>query len=338
MIPTSQSGVDLKYPCLVLIIFLTRGVFAASPEINLRGTSASEARQRLIASAESFLGTPYRYAGLDRRGLDCSGLVYLSFLEGLNYTAPRTTQSIYNWAQTIDRAELQPGDLVFFITTGSSISHVGIYTGAGRFIHSASEGPRTGVMYSSLSESYWRRTYYGAGRVLPLDTDAAHEPAAAQLPARVAQGQTWAGSGYFVGFGAAWTWGGFFEGTDSPFRGISSLATVGYKWSKYRIGFEIRQEWDRALGVFRLPLTVSAGTDIFQVFAGPAYTFREPGLSLGMGVSTATPPIWIGSGALSLYGELAWQLYDRENGNFRHNPDIAANTRISTGLRFFWKI
>ena len=357
--PISQSGVDLKYFCLFLFFLLTQGLFAAVPISgrSLQGATAGEARQKLIISAESFLGTPYRYAGLDRRGLDCSGLVYISFLEGLNYTAPRTTQSIYNWAQRIDRTELQPGDLVFFVTVGSTVSHVGIYTGGGRFIHSASDGPRTGVMYSSLSEDYWRRTYLGAGRVLPWDTDTAMDMAVAR-PAerqerRAAQELSWSGSGLFVGFGAACTWGGFFGDTSSSFRGISSLATVGYKWTNYRIGLEVRQEWDRALGVFRLPLTLSVGTDTFQVFAGPAYTFGEPSLDrtngtrdysggnsfrMGMGVSAATPPIRLGSGALSIYGELAWQPYSRGDNNFNLKPDLTANTRIYTGLRYLWKI
>ena len=348
---------------LFLFIFftvLTQSTFATVPISgrSLQGATAAEARLNLIATAESFLGTPYRFAGIDRRGLDCSGLVYLSFRESLNLTVPRTSQSLYNWVEKIETAELQPGDLVFFITAGTTVSHLGIYAGGGRFIHSASEGPQTGVMYSSLNEAYWRRTYIGAGRALPWDADTNQamiitQPAA-QYTARPKQSLSWSDPGFFVGIGAAWTWGGFFAGSPSAFRGISSLVTAGYKWSRYRAGLELRQEWDRALGVFRLPLTISLGTDTLQVFAGPAYTFGDPSLSLddgeryysgggafnwGFGVSSSFPPIRIGSGALSLYGEMAWQSYPwLENDSFNYRPDLTANFRISTGLRYLWKL
>ena len=361
--------------CLLGLLFLASGVFAAIPiqEKSLQGPAAADARLKLLEAAESCLGTPYRYAGLDRRGLDCSGLVYLSFREGLKITVPRTSESIYAWVEKIETSELAPGDLVFFVTTGPGVSHLGIYAGDGRFIHSASEGPHTGVIYSRLDEAYWKRTYKGAGRALPWDESAAQAMASARIGkiarpdvsgSSLASGeetappdfpeQTWTEPGFFTGFGAAWTWGGFFEGAPSLFRGISALATVGYKWSRYRAGLELRPEWDRALGVFRLPFTLSFGTDIFQVFAGPTYTFREPSLSLSSGeryysggeawfweagFSAAFPPIRIGQSALSFYGELAWQPYHwNKDEDFEPKPDITANLRASTGLRYLWRL
>ena len=309
---------DKKYFSNILfilgILLLTPRVFGAAPiqGARLQGAGAAEARIRLLETAESYLGTPYRYAGLDRRGLDCSGLVYLSFRDALNYRIPRTSDGIYNWAEKISKADLQIGDLVFFITTGPEVSHLGIYAGDGRFIHSASEGPRTGVMYSHLSEAYWERTYKGAGRALPWDEEAAVAMAAAGNTAdknasanasanisdnasAIVDGEenvagiygqklAWKDeTGFFTEFGAAWTWGGFIEGSPSVFRGISSLAAFGYKLSKFQFSLELRPEWDRALGVFRLPFTLSLGNDIIQFFAGPAYTFGKPGLFLDDG-------------------------------------------------------
>jgi probable lipoprotein NlpC len=114
--------------CAAGLMFFASLVFAAVPiqERSLQGLSAADARLKLIAAAQSFLGTPYRYAGIDRNGLDCSGLVYLSFKEGLNFTVPRTAESIFAWTEKIDTQDLAPGDLVFFVTAGQRISHVGI--------------------------------------------------------------------------------------------------------------------------------------------------------------------------------------------------------------------
>jgi probable lipoprotein NlpC len=361
--------IPLRRFCLFGFLFFASSVFAAVPiqERSLNGAAAADARLKLLAAAESFLGIPYRYGGVDRRGLDCSGLVYLSFREGLGITVPRTADNLYNWIEKIPTQELAPGDLVFFVTAGQTVSHVGIFAGDGTFLHSASEGPHTGVMYSHLDESYWARAFMGAGRALPWDKEAAQAMAAARPEGSVPAGSAhpansgwsfkpasnWADPGFFVGFGAAWTWGGFIEGAPSPFRGISALATAGYKWPTYRAGLELRSEWDRALGVFRLPFTLSVGTDIFQLFGGAAFTFGDPRLDLSdgerdysggrtwsweVGLAAAIPPVRIARGALSFYGELAWQTYQSEDGKFNFRPDVTANFRVSTGLRYLWHL
>ena len=377
----------LRYFCFFFVFFgfllLAQSVFAAVPiqDRNLNGAAAAEARLKLISAAESFLGTPYRYAGVDRRGLDCSGFVHLSFREGLNYTIPRSSEGIYSWAEKIADADLQPGDLVFFVTDGRDVSHLGIYAGGGRFIHSASEGTNTGVIYSRLDENYWRRTYKGAGRALPWDRNAAEAmssmaamaavstPGAARPgpgteeyppavnPGRAAPGKSlpaWEDSGFFTGFGAAWTWGAFFEDAYSAFRGVSGLVMIGYKWSVYQAGLELRFSWDQALGVFRVPFTLSLGSDVFRFFGGPAYTFGDAVLNTPdgerlyksggtwlweVGFFIAFPPIKIKRSAISIYAELAWQPYYLEEGKeFSFNPDISTNVRASTGIRYSYKL
>jgi len=337
------------------LFFPCQNVFAAIPiqEKSFQGAAAADARLKILSTAESYLGVSYRYSGLDRNGLDCSGLVYLSFREGLGITIPRSSERIYAWAEKIDTRELQPGDLVFFVTTGSAVSHLGIYAGGGRFIHSASEGPHTGVIYSRLDESYWNRTYRGAGRALPWNEEAAQ--VIAQSGGRTGGSgvggkntgdnsgwgneypeQRWENSGFFTGFGLAWTWGGVFGESSSVFGGISAFAAAGYKWSQFRTALELRPVWDQVEGIFRLPLTLSFGTDIFQVFGGPVYAFGE-GWLLEAGLSAAVSPIRISRGALSFYGELAWQPYYWVSGeNFNFENDVISNLRASTGVRYLW--
>jgi probable lipoprotein NlpC len=155
--------------------------------------SGGEARSKLLAAAEAYLGSPYRYGGLDRRGLDCSALVYLSFRDALGAAVPRTTGALYNWAEKIPDEARERGDLVFF-RDGGGIFHVGIYAGEGRFIHTASSGPATGVIYSRLEESFWRRRYAGAGRAL--------SPGAAGAGARRLPGSAPGAPRHTEGFGA----------------------------------------------------------------------------------------------------------------------------------------
>jgi len=128
-------------------------------------TTPPQASTRLgsevVAIARSQLGTPYDYGGDDPRGFDCSGLVYYAYHRaGVN--VPRTTSEQRQDAIPVSLARLRPGDVVFFRVSRRKPSHVGIYAGHGRFIHSPSTGKV--VSYASLDNPYWRKRIVGAGR------------------------------------------------------------------------------------------------------------------------------------------------------------------------------
>jgi probable lipoprotein NlpC len=148
--------------CFLLVFPLFR--LAAEPPLGV--LPGGDARAQLIRAAQQYRGVPYRYGGMDRRGLDCSGLVFLSFRDSLQVEVPRRAEDLYHWTERLERDQVQPGDLVFFQQNGR-IFHVGIYIGEGWFFHAASSGPKTGVMYSRLDETFWSRNYAGAGRALP---------------------------------------------------------------------------------------------------------------------------------------------------------------------------
>ncbi|MDR0457202.1 MAG: C40 family peptidase [Treponema sp.] len=312
-----------------------------------------EARLQVLAAAGKYEHTPYRYGGLDRRGLDCSGLVYLSFNDALGVAIPRNTWGLYSWVEKIPIEHITPGDLVFFKTTGNgAVSHVGIFVGGRRFIHAASDGPVTGVIYSSLDERYWSRTYAGVGRVLPeADTGGS---AGNQKPPAARNKQK---SGILMGFAAAPTWntfsadGGVIRGVAGQFRLGAAVEPFG---KPMIFGVEIRPEWDRALGIFRIPLTLSWGiSDKLRVFAGPAVSFGDAALTVSgesrqyiggtswlgaAGITVAPFAIKIAGSELSPYGELAWQSYLSKNTHGNLGADFAAGFRFSTGLRYTWKI
>ncbi len=115
----------------------------------------------IVATAQKYLGVPYVWGGTSPRGFDCSGLVqYVCRQNGISL--PRTAASQRNAGRYVSRADLQPGDLVFF-KSGGRISHVGIYIGGGNMIHA----PQTGdvVKVSSINSTYRVNGYAGAVRV-----------------------------------------------------------------------------------------------------------------------------------------------------------------------------
>jgi probable lipoprotein NlpC len=327
--------------------------------------SAAEARSRVIAAAEKYEHTPYRYGGLDKRGVDCSGLVYLSFYDALGVSVPRNTWGLYSWSEKITINEARPGDLVFFKTTGKgNVSHVGIFVGNGRFIHAASEGPSTGVIYSSLDERYWSRTFAGTGRVLPEADISMGGPAGDKSKdnndrndtKRTREKRDKSASNLLIGFAAAPTWNtsaidiGVIRGAAGHIRLGAEVKPFG---QPMLLGVELRSEWDGALGVFRIPLTLSWGiNDKFRVFAGPVLSIGDAALSIsGENRSYTGGTSWLGAAGitfapfalkiarvnLSPYGELAWQSYFYDGDDRNLGADFAAGFRFSTGLSCTWR-
>lgn len=129
---------------------------------------ASEKRNRFLECAKAFLGTPYVWGGTSHSGIDCSGLVYLSAQEAGLGTLPRTAKTLYNIASPINQDDAISGDLVFF-SDNSTITHVAIYIGSNSILHAVSDGSKTGVITSKLTENYWKKHYYSSGRIISDD-------------------------------------------------------------------------------------------------------------------------------------------------------------------------
>jgi cell wall-associated NlpC family hydrolase len=147
--------------------------------------AAAPVRERavgLVLAAMNFVGVPYRLGGSDSEGFDCSGFTRHLFQLELGLALPRRSheQAAAGGLVAIERAALRPGDLVFFNTLQRAFSHVGIYVGEGRFIHS----PRAGasVRLEDMRSSYWQRRFDGARRIAGASA-AADVVAAAPAPA-----------------------------------------------------------------------------------------------------------------------------------------------------------
>jgi len=117
--------------------------------------------EMLYSQYTSWRGTSYRYGGLSKKGIDCSGLVYLVYEDLFAIQLPRTTKDLRRQGRRVPVAHLLPGDLLFF-KTGWFSNHVGIYLEDGNFFHASTS---SGVRVSSLAEPYWRQAFEMAKRV-----------------------------------------------------------------------------------------------------------------------------------------------------------------------------
>ena len=138
--------------------------------------SVTNNASELVLTAMGFLGVPYRRGGNSAdAGFDCSGFVKAMYEKTVGLVLPRKADQQAAATSAIDKKDLQPGDLVFFNTMKQAFSHVGIYVGEGKFIHSPKPGAQ--VRVEDMGQSYWQRRFDGARRVLSL---APAKPAPAQ--------------------------------------------------------------------------------------------------------------------------------------------------------------
>jgi cell wall-associated NlpC family hydrolase len=163
----------LLIPALVLA--LATPAFAADAGSSTGGDAANAAPAPkgyfdragdLVIHALALIGVKYKWGGNDpEAGLDCSGLVSHVFHEVTGMVLPRDARAMSKEGSAVEKSELKPGDLVFFNTLRRPFSHVGIYIGEDRFVHAPRRGREVEV--SELRDSYWKKRFNGARRLLP---------------------------------------------------------------------------------------------------------------------------------------------------------------------------
>jgi cell wall-associated NlpC family hydrolase len=156
-----------------------KGLFDRLGQVRDRITDTTS---ELVVTAMGFLGVPYRRGGNSAStGFDCSGFVKAMYEQTVGLVLPRRANEQAAATQAIDKQDLKPGDLVFFNTMKRAFSHVGIYVGDGKFIHSPKPGAE--VRVEDMSGNYWQRRFDGARRVLRSQQQQSTAAAPAELPA-----------------------------------------------------------------------------------------------------------------------------------------------------------
>lgn len=126
------------------------------------GSVFAQDKSLLQAEVDKVIGTPYLYGGTTTKGFDCSGFIQYVY-EKVDIKLPRTTKMQAKEGEQVEKKNLRSGDLVFFNTDGTGISHAGIYMGDGLFSHSSAS---KGVQISKLSEKYFANRYVTARQIL----------------------------------------------------------------------------------------------------------------------------------------------------------------------------
>lgn len=149
---------------------------AKAPEKNQGGSSVLRAtyaerlnvseedikNEKLYKFIDDWYAVPYKYAGKDKNGIDCSGFTGVLCSSVYNKKVSASSRAIYEETKRVSVSDLKEGDLVFFIINGKSVSHVGVYLQHNKFVHAST---RRGVIISDLDEPYYKKYYHGAGRI-----------------------------------------------------------------------------------------------------------------------------------------------------------------------------
>jgi lipoprotein Spr len=117
---------------------------------------------KLFNFVYDWIGTPYRFGGNTKKGVDCSAFTKQLYDQVFNLDIKRNSRDIFSMVSPVSKDDLKEGDLVFFKIHSRSISHIGIYLGNSRFAHASLKG----VAISSLDDAYYSRYFYKGGRVL----------------------------------------------------------------------------------------------------------------------------------------------------------------------------
>ena len=157
-----------KIILLVLVLSITMSACSSTKTIRENKATTTSRVAKIVRNALKYEGVKYKFGGTNKRGMDCSGVVFVAFGEE-NIQLPRVSRDMAKRGNRISLSKARKGDLLFFKTRNSkrSINHVGLIVsnkkGQIRFIHSTSS---RGVIVSSLSEKYWKKAFVKATKVL----------------------------------------------------------------------------------------------------------------------------------------------------------------------------
>ena len=330
---------------------------------------AQVSREKFVAEAKKYVGSPYVYGAVGPDKFDCSGLIYYVARESIGKQLPRTSKALYSYCKIIPDKNKEIGDLLFFKTNNTApITHVGIYIGNNQFISAISDGPNTGVIISSLNQPYWQPKYVACGQFIKSgkakNTEEVFEEEVVKADGEKASSKSkvkleYKGSSFYkpnAKFPDAVTvdstvfcnWS-----LVSPnefmlkWRGIDIHSNVRYSKWILEPGIGLAFRYNHGLGVFQMPLMLSATVnDFVRFYAGPVITFGQPKM-IGtneeisasvfpgiLGASFSTPSIPIGDSKVQLVQDISYTVFNqRDYAALPFIQSVSAGLVLFTGIR-----
>ncbi len=135
---------------------------SSQPKVASKSPSKSVA-SNVVKTANRYKGVKYAWGGSSRSGFDCSGFTRYVVRNSVGKTLPHSSKAQFSKGTPVSKSDLKPGDLVFFGTKSGGVSHVGIYSGNGEFVHASRPGST--VKTTSLNSAYYKNRFLGARRV-----------------------------------------------------------------------------------------------------------------------------------------------------------------------------
>lgn len=346
----------------------------AQNNVRMSPGEAAAARQKMVDYSKQFIGRPYVAGGIGPDSFDCSGLIFTVSRESIGVQLPRTTRAIFGFCSDVDDSEREAGDLVFFKTTSSGdVSHVGLYVGGSQFIHAASDGPNTGVIISSLGESYWKSHYYCTRRYLPAsnsellaDSDSQKAVERTNDSSEIVSKRGNSSSSSFSGTivsskNASFLYSVIVDASlsfDWSFlmpdrfrlnsRGVDTMIHARYAEKAVQPGFGTYIRYDAGTGVLQLPVVVSLTlNEYFRFFVGPVFSFGTPSLPGNsdrvikssifpgiFGLCFNTPSVKVGKVFISLMQDIHYTVFkDKDGGALSFTKSVSSGLALATGLR-----
>ncbi|MBQ9282804.1 MAG: C40 family peptidase [Treponema sp.] len=366
---STRKAVFLSFVFFLFVLVVPQ--LCAQNNISMSPSEAAVARKKLVDYSKQYIGKPYMSGGIGPNAFDCSGLIFTVSRESIGVQLPRTTQAIFSFCKDVSDKEREAGDLVFFKTTSSgNVSHVGLYIGSNQFIHAASDGPNTGVIISSLKESYWKSHYFCTRRYLPSSNselladkkpaDSTGSSTAATSASKSTQEKTSSlafvrndGDSFLqsliVDVSASFDWSFF---TPDYFRlnarGFDTMVHARYAGKNLQPGLGTYIRYDSGTENFQFPLVLTLTLNEFcRVFAGPVISVGKahlpddsdekiknsffPGI---LGFSFSTPSVKIGKTFVSIVQDIHYTVFnDRENGALSFGKSVTTGLVLASGIR-----
>lgn len=343
---------------LLLLIFSVCSLKLCAEDIT--PAQAQVARETFVAESKKYVGCPYVLGAVGPDSFDCSGLIYYVARESVGIQLPRTAKAIYSYCRIVPDKSREIGDLVFFKTNSTgNISHVGIYIGNGQFISAISDGENTGVIISSLNQTYWKGKYVATGQFLKSGTGSEEQveeaiakdaKAKEKHPRQVHASRSGNSITSNVIFDACTNIGWSLISPNSfmfRFRAVDIQVNARYKKWFLEPGIALGARINFSQDVFQIPILFTATmSEYVRLYAGPVISFSNAHLvttdkSISasvfpgtIGVVFSTPSFSIKDAKVQFVQDISYSVFNNtDNAALNFLESASAGLVMFTGIR-----